>query len=61
MAPMREANTPRSVMPAVYKLDYRGRTFYRLGLYARDSQKKLAAELKVTPDKVQILDEGRKQ
>jgi hypothetical protein len=46
---------------AVYKLGYKGRIFYRLGLFPRDSRNKLAKKLKVAPEEIEILDGGRKQ
>jgi hypothetical protein len=51
----------RNIKPAVYKLSWEGAVYYRLGIHAHDARRRLAREKKVPEDKIQILDEGKKQ
>lgn len=50
-----------TIKPAVYKLRFNGMIYYRLGLYPEDARKSLAKEKRFDKEKIEILDEGRKQ
>ncbi|OGO06597.1 MAG: hypothetical protein A2Y92_04015 [Chloroflexi bacterium RBG_13_57_8] len=54
-------NLPRSIKPQVYKLGWKGRVFYRLGLHAHDARAMFAREVKIKPEEIEILDGGKKQ
>lgn len=53
--------SPPNVKPCVYKLRYAGVIYYRLGLYPRDARARLARELKVKAEEIEIMDGGEKQ
>jgi hypothetical protein len=51
----------KNIKPAVYKFRHAGMIYYRLGLYPLDARNRLARELRVESDKIEILDGGKKQ
>lgn len=51
----------KNIKPAVYKLQHAGKIYYRLGLYALDARNRLARELHVKAEDIEILDGGKKQ
>ena len=52
---------PRNIKPAVYKFKHAGMMYYRLGLYPLDARNRLARELHVKAENIEILDRGKKQ
>ena len=46
---------------AVFKLRYAGRLFYQLGYNCEDARRNLGRELRVKPEEIEVLDNGRKQ
>jgi hypothetical protein len=51
----------RKVSRGVYKLGHAGKTYYRVGFSPQDSRARLARELKVKPESIEIMEGGKKQ
>jgi hypothetical protein len=52
---------PRKISRGVYKLKHAGRIYYKVGFSPPDARARLARELKVRPERIEILEEGKKQ